>query len=302
MRLVTMPTDLFRRSCFAANIIAGHVRLAAAAIGHDIAQQGAHLGAGFRRNKLRASGVRRVFQEGGNDLASAIDHRRGRRRKRQRADRDSVAKADGCRFDGPPIGRIKRMGGFRQLALDRREQPKLCEERLLAFPARTQRDLCRADIRGQRQHIARRQRGGHRFGFVDREFADLVAVADRQSFVETHGVIFQRLGEGEDLENRAKLVNVLRHNIARRVLAVETAGIGIEIGQRNQRHDFPGSHIHHQAARRTRLEHRHARRRLMREDVLHAHIERGLHHGAAGMQPGIEPQFQTGNAFVVGDR
>ena len=60
-------------------------------------------------------------------------------------------------------------------------------------------------------------------------------------------------------------------------------------------------HIHHHAAGRMRAERLAARFGLVRQDVLHAHVDGELHRvaGLAAAQPGIETQLEAGHAFAV---
>ena len=66
-----------------------------------------------------------------------------------------------------------------------------------------------------RQDIARRERRRHVFGFMDGVFAELEALADLEDLVQAlHGVVLERQREGEDLEHRTQLVDILRHDVA----------------------------------------------------------------------------------------
>src|SRR6185437_5088361 len=100
---------LFRRSRLAADIVARNVGQLAGSIGHDIAQQAAHRLAGFRLEELFAARVAVMLEEGGPDLAPAIDDSRGRGGKRKRRDGDAVTEADRRCLDLAPIAWIVRL-------------------------------------------------------------------------------------------------------------------------------------------------------------------------------------------------
>ena len=99
------------RAGLAAHVIARNIGLLAGAVGHDIAQQIAHLVAGFGLDHLRAARVARpCLTKVGVMLPPAIDDRRGGGDEAKRADRNALAEADGGGFDRAPIGRDKAGG------------------------------------------------------------------------------------------------------------------------------------------------------------------------------------------------
>ena len=178
----------------------------------------------------------------------------------------------------PQFGGIKRTGGFRQFGLDRLEQAHIGQECALA---RRHRSAARSGRCRCWRTSARISRAASVAGMCSASWMVylpiLIALADRQaSHPGRDRVVLERQREGEDLEHRTQLVDVLRHDVAGGVAAAEIARVGIEIGQRHQRQRFAGIARPSRSRRRRAPELGHARRRFMLQDVLHAHVERGL--------------------------
>ena len=194
---------------------------------------------------------------------------------------------------------IERARPFRQFGIDGIKQAKFLQKRLLHFAARAQHDPRRADIRGFGQHIGGRKRGRQFLGIVNDMTADLEPVADGNLFVELDRAIFERHGEGENLEHRSQLIDILRHAVAARIGAVFAAIFAVR--QRDHGENFTRVHIHHDAACGTRTKFLSAFFGLLRQRILHAHVERQFHALArmAVFEPRIEAAFETGDPRAV---
>ena len=178
---------------------------------------------------------------------------------------------------------------------------RISESPCLSHPAGAERNLRRADVGRLRQNIARRQHRRHMLGFMDRIFADLVALTDGKDLIHARGVVLERQREGENLEHRAQLVDILGHHVSGGVTARQMPGIGIEIRHRDHGEHFAAIDVHHHAAGRLGVEGFARRFRLMRQDVLHPHVDGGRHLTAGmGLNLLFQPQFKTGDTVIVG--